>query len=219
MNIEFLSTVAVITPDPPVSRKLYLETIGPPHGGTSISTASRLPVANPSGSGRCHRPLKRASGPRIGQPTGRPRRSISSSTLPTPQQSAQRHASSIKRATSYCTHGARSRGVKRWPGCSHRRAQPSVSRISRRSTSTNDLASDLLYQHHEHLAGSGLSLGMRGTGVSRPRGIPSPSVSATALIYPSGVSVPGSGSRRTVVSPSPTSGTGWGRMGNPRRRM
>jgi hypothetical protein len=92
MNIEFLSTVAVITPDPPVSRKLYLETIGPPHGGTSISTASRLPVANPSGSGRCHRPLKRASGPRIGQPTGRPRRSVSSSTLPTPRQSAQRHA-------------------------------------------------------------------------------------------------------------------------------
>src|SRR6201993_1106708 len=33
MNIEFLSTVAVITPDPPASRKLYLETIGLPLGG------------------------------------------------------------------------------------------------------------------------------------------------------------------------------------------
>ncbi|HEX3801696.1 MAG TPA: VOC family protein [Solirubrobacteraceae bacterium] len=33
MNIEFLSTVAVITPDPPASRKLYVDTIGLPLGG------------------------------------------------------------------------------------------------------------------------------------------------------------------------------------------
>ena len=36
MNIEFLSTVAVIAPDPPASRKLYVETLGLPlegHGG------------------------------------------------------------------------------------------------------------------------------------------------------------------------------------------
>ena len=33
MNIKFLSTVAVITPDPPASRKLYLDTIGLPLGG------------------------------------------------------------------------------------------------------------------------------------------------------------------------------------------
>src|SRR5437588_9459122 len=30
MNIEFLSTVAVIAPDPPVSRKLYVDTLGLP---------------------------------------------------------------------------------------------------------------------------------------------------------------------------------------------
>jgi hypothetical protein len=30
MNIEFLSTVAVIAPDPPVSRKLYVEALGLP---------------------------------------------------------------------------------------------------------------------------------------------------------------------------------------------
>jgi len=30
MNIEFLSTVAVIAPDPPASRKLYVETLGLP---------------------------------------------------------------------------------------------------------------------------------------------------------------------------------------------
>jgi catechol 2,3-dioxygenase-like lactoylglutathione lyase family enzyme len=33
MNIEFLSTVALITPDPPASRKLYVETLGLPLGG------------------------------------------------------------------------------------------------------------------------------------------------------------------------------------------
>ncbi len=33
MNIEFLSTVAVITPDPPTSRKLYVEGLGLPLGG------------------------------------------------------------------------------------------------------------------------------------------------------------------------------------------
>jgi hypothetical protein len=134
MNIKFLSTVAVITPDPPPAescistRSVYRSAV------MSISTASRSPAASRSGSGRCHTPLKRASGPRNGQPTGRHRRPVSSSTLPAPQQSARRPANSSKRATSCCTHHARSRGVKQWPGCSRRRAQSSVSRISRRST-------------------------------------------------------------------------------------
>lgn len=33
MNIEFLSTVAVIAPDPPASRRLYVETLGLPLEG------------------------------------------------------------------------------------------------------------------------------------------------------------------------------------------
>ena len=33
MNIEFLSTVAVITPDPPASRELYLDALGLPLEG------------------------------------------------------------------------------------------------------------------------------------------------------------------------------------------
>jgi hypothetical protein len=33
MNIEFLSTVAVITPDTSLSRKLYVEALGPPLEG------------------------------------------------------------------------------------------------------------------------------------------------------------------------------------------
>jgi len=33
MNVAFLSTMAVITPDPPASRKLYLDALGLPLGG------------------------------------------------------------------------------------------------------------------------------------------------------------------------------------------
>ena len=33
MNIEFLSTIAVITPDPPASRRLYADTLGLPIQG------------------------------------------------------------------------------------------------------------------------------------------------------------------------------------------
>ena len=33
MNIEFLSTVAVVAPDPPASRKLYVDTLGMPLTG------------------------------------------------------------------------------------------------------------------------------------------------------------------------------------------
>jgi catechol 2,3-dioxygenase-like lactoylglutathione lyase family enzyme len=32
MNIEFLSTIAVIAPDPPASRRLYIDTLGLPLG-------------------------------------------------------------------------------------------------------------------------------------------------------------------------------------------
>ena len=94
MNIEFLATVAVIAPDPPASRKLYVETLGLPlegHGGDyfhseqiagckslgiwplsqAAETASRSRAASPWGSGRCPRPLRRASGPRSG-PGDRP---------------------------------------------------------------------------------------------------------------------------------------------------
>jgi catechol 2,3-dioxygenase-like lactoylglutathione lyase family enzyme len=35
MNIEFLASVAVITPDPPASRKLYVDAIGLPLGSQS----------------------------------------------------------------------------------------------------------------------------------------------------------------------------------------
>ena len=42
MKIEFLSTVAVITPDPPASRKLYLDTIGLPLAGEEYLHSERV---------------------------------------------------------------------------------------------------------------------------------------------------------------------------------
>lgn len=42
MNIEFLSTVAVITPDPAASRKLYLDALGLPLGGGEYLQSERV---------------------------------------------------------------------------------------------------------------------------------------------------------------------------------
>jgi catechol 2,3-dioxygenase-like lactoylglutathione lyase family enzyme len=44
MNIEFLATVAVIAPDPPASRKLYIDTLGLPleSGGGEYHHSERL---------------------------------------------------------------------------------------------------------------------------------------------------------------------------------
>jgi hypothetical protein len=42
MNIEFLSTVALITPDPPASRKLYLDGLGLPLGGNEYLHSERV---------------------------------------------------------------------------------------------------------------------------------------------------------------------------------
>ena len=63
MNIEFLSTVAVIAPDPPASRRLYVDALGLPlrAKGTTINTASASSAASRSASGRCPRRLRHAS--------------------------------------------------------------------------------------------------------------------------------------------------------------
>jgi catechol 2,3-dioxygenase-like lactoylglutathione lyase family enzyme len=43
VNIEFLSTVAVITPDPPASRELYLGALGLPLGGGEYLHSEQVP--------------------------------------------------------------------------------------------------------------------------------------------------------------------------------
>jgi catechol 2,3-dioxygenase-like lactoylglutathione lyase family enzyme len=52
MNIEFLSTVAVIAPDPPASRKLYVDALGLPlesrsSGLTALTRGYRSPAPAP----------------------------------------------------------------------------------------------------------------------------------------------------------------------------
>jgi hypothetical protein len=42
MNIEFLSTVALITPDPPASRKLCLDVLGMPLCGAEYFHSERV---------------------------------------------------------------------------------------------------------------------------------------------------------------------------------
>ena len=55
MKIEFVSAMTVITPDPPTSRKLYLDALGLPLEGaepaptTSTPRASRAPSTSASG--------------------------------------------------------------------------------------------------------------------------------------------------------------------------
>ena len=170
MKIEFLSTVALITPDPAASRMLYSTRWAGRSAGMSTSIMSRSPVASPSGSARGRRPLRRASGPRSGRPRDRCPRSVSSSTLQTPTRSTQRHASSSKLATSCFTHPARNRGAKRSPGCSHRKARSLGSHTSLRSTTTIELGRDLLYCRDEHPKRSGSSLAMRGSQCRAPAG-------------------------------------------------
>jgi hypothetical protein len=161
MNIEFLSTVAVITPDPPASRKLYLATIGLPLGGDEYLHSEQVAGCKSFGIW----PLSQAAEACFGTPqwpADRPTPQISIQFDVADAAAVSSAARELQQADSNCcTDRARSRGVKRWPGCSHRRAQSSVSRTSHRCTTMTDLGSDPLYERLEHLAGSGLSLGMR----------------------------------------------------------
>jgi hypothetical protein len=125
MNIEFLSTVAVIAPDPRASRKLYVDALGLSLESEGGDYHHSEQIAGCKSFGIW--PLAQAAEACFGTPqwpAERPVPQVSvSSTLRTPQGWAQRHGSSSKLATSCCTHRARSRGVKRSPGCSHPRAR------------------------------------------------------------------------------------------------
>jgi hypothetical protein len=61
MKIEFLSTLAVIAPDPPANRKLYVDALGLPLG----------PIASDARHGR-FRPTGEATSPAAAPGRGRP---------------------------------------------------------------------------------------------------------------------------------------------------
>ena len=98
MNIEFLSTVAVIAPDPPASRKLYVDALGLPleSEGGDYYHSEQITGSKSFGIWPLSQAAERASGQRIGQRSGRCRRSASSSTSWTPRRWARRHESSSR---------------------------------------------------------------------------------------------------------------------------
>ena len=140
MNIEFLSTVALIAPDPAESRELFVGALGLPleGQGTAITTANGSPVASRSESGRYLRPLRLASAQRGGHRSGLCRRSASNSMLGTPRRWVRQQRNSSKRDTSCCTHRDSNRGVRRLPGFSRPKLRSSASRTSPCSTRKTD---------------------------------------------------------------------------------
>jgi catechol 2,3-dioxygenase-like lactoylglutathione lyase family enzyme len=69
MDIQFITSIAVIAPDPRKSRELYIDALGLPleaSPGSDYFHSDRVKAASISGSGRCRRRLRRASGHRTG---------------------------------------------------------------------------------------------------------------------------------------------------------
>ena len=129
MNIEFLATVAVIAPDPTISRNLYVEALGLPLQGDGDGYYHSEHIAGCKSfgmapiPGRAHMLRNPTSGPQ----SGRCPRSASSSMWPPPPRSLRPHGSSSRPAMSCCTELARSHGARRSLGCSPWRARSSAS--------------------------------------------------------------------------------------------
>ena len=107
MHIEFLSTVAVIAPDPPASRKLYVEALGLPleSHGDDYHHSEQIAGCKSFCIWLLSQAAEACFGGRIGQRSGRCRRSASRSMSRTPRRWARRHESSSRPDMSCCTHG------------------------------------------------------------------------------------------------------------------
>jgi len=143
MNIEFLATVAVITPDPLDSRNLYVEALGLPLQGEGDGYYHSEQIGGCKSFGIW--PLPQAAQACFGTDQwpadGRSRRSASSSTLPMPLPSTRQHRSSSRPAMSYCMELAMSDGARRSLGCSRPRARSSASPTP--PSCTTDFASEI----------------------------------------------------------------------------
>jgi catechol 2,3-dioxygenase-like lactoylglutathione lyase family enzyme len=77
MKIEFIASVGVIAPDPPASRKLYIDTLGLPlesQSGGEYYASEKVPGSKHFGVWPLSEAATRASGPPSGQRTGPCRR-------------------------------------------------------------------------------------------------------------------------------------------------
>ena len=114
MNIEFLSTLAVIAPDPAASRKLYVDTLGLPLESHGDDYHHSEHIAGCKSFGIW--PLSQAAEACFGTsqwPAERPVPQVSIEfDVADAAAVTRRHGSSSRPATSCCTHRARSRGVR-----------------------------------------------------------------------------------------------------------
>ena len=89
MNVQFLSTVAVIAPDPPRSRRLHVDALGLPLQGKpkpgDYQHSEQISGCESFGIWPLSQLPRRASARRNGRPGDSCRRRASSSTLRTPR--------------------------------------------------------------------------------------------------------------------------------------
>ena len=114
MNIEFLSTVALIAPDPRASRKLYVDALGLPlesQGGDyqPQRTARRLPVFRHLADRAGRRSVLRDVPLAAERPVPRV---TSSSTSGTPRRWGRRHRELVQAPPGQAAHAARRRGYQ-----------------------------------------------------------------------------------------------------------
>ena len=137
MRIEFVSGIALITPDPPRSRQLYVETLGLPLAGqTSDGYLHSEQVPGTKHFGLW--PVSQAAEACFGDerwPAGLALPQVSVEFDVADVAGVQAAAdSSSRRDTSCCTRCARSHGDRRWCGCSRPRGRSSASPTCRRCT-------------------------------------------------------------------------------------
>lgn len=115
MEILFVSSFAVVAPDPVESRKLFIDALGLPlkrHEGDDYFFSEQIGGAKHFGVWPLSRPPRPASGPRPGRRIGPYPRPVSNSKSPTRPPSRVRPRSWRPRATRCCIPSAPSLGAK-----------------------------------------------------------------------------------------------------------
>ena len=120
MDVQFVATVAVITADPPQSRKLFMDAIGLPLDGEGDGyySSGNIPGLKHFGVW----PLTEAAEACFGSPEWPADRKVPQASIEFDveyrRRSRPRARSCGARSTSDCIRLARSRGARRWRGCS-----------------------------------------------------------------------------------------------------
>ena len=145
MEILFITSVAIITPDPPASRKLFVDTLGLPlkqNEGDDYYYSDHIDGAKHFGVW----PLRQAAQACFGSPGWPSDRPIPTPVLnlkwPTLRASPQRPKSSAQKATNCSTEREQNPGGKRSPEYKHPKASSSASPTHRHCTKPNVRGTD-----------------------------------------------------------------------------